>query len=145
VATIFEVANAVNRIDLIALAKQVVAANPEPLLEENRYQLYTGLRPDGGEITPRYRYYWYAEWKHRINPVPGFGIPDLFITGALHDTLKLSTETFMPYFDSVMATYPQIAQYEGIFGVSSTFLRWQYVPKLFSPQLKILIKKILQG
>jgi hypothetical protein len=144
-ATIFEVANAVNRINLIELAKQVVMANAEPILEENRYQLYVGLRPDGSELTPRYYYRWYAEWKHRLNPAPGFGVPDLFITGALHETLTLSPDTFMPYFDSELAGYPQIAQYQGIFGVSSTFLRWQYAPKVFNPQLKILVNKILQG
>lgn len=144
-ATIFQAAAAVNKINLIDLAKQIVTENAEPLLEENRAQLYMGLRPDGNEITPRYHYRWYAEWKHRLNPMPGLGVPDLFLTGQLHETLTLSTETFMPYFNSDMAGYPQIAQYRNIFGVGNTYLKWQYAAKVFNPQLRILVNKILNG
>lgn len=133
-ATLFEVARAFSQVDLMALARQIVMNDAELILEENRAQLYRGEKPDGSDITPRYRFHWYAQWKYKMNTVPGFGTPDLFISGKLHDTLKLSTQTFMPYFDSPIASYPQIAQYEGIFGVSREFLVW-YANQRFISQL----------
>lgn len=52
-----------------------------------RKQLYEGKDATGGRLR-RYRSRLYAEMKNQMNPAPGFGNPDLYLTGAFHRSIR---------------------------------------------------------
>lgn len=61
---------------------------------ELRKQLYAGYNGDGeliGETRP-YQNVVYAEVKHRMNPEPGEGNPDLYVTGQFYGGVKVEYE-----------------------------------------------------
>jgi len=49
-----------------------------------------GYRSDDRLISPMYRSEGYAEFKESINPKPGKGNPDLFVTGEFYNGLFVS-------------------------------------------------------
>ncbi len=63
------------------------------LADVNRKQLMTGRNADGDKVIPDYSKYGgedsYAALKHSMNPVPGFGTPDLYLTGSFHKSIRV--------------------------------------------------------
>lgn len=59
-------------------------------VELQKNQLYHGLNQDGSKIGEErpYRSRQYAKEKHAMNPLPGEGNPDLFLTGETYEGLK---------------------------------------------------------
>lgn len=60
------------------------------ILAFNRGQLYAGQDNKGSLQSPIYAEERYAIHKEEENPVPGLGIPDLFVTGEYYNSLKLT-------------------------------------------------------
>lgn len=59
----------------------------EPLIaDRQRAQMLEGLNSKGQKIR-RYRSNAYAKMKHAMNPVPGFGNWDMYLTGALSKSI----------------------------------------------------------
>jgi len=56
----------------------------------NRGQLHDGQDNTGRLQTRLYKEERYAEYKHELNPVPGFGIPDFFITGDYYNSIQMT-------------------------------------------------------
>lgn len=59
------------------------------ILDKNTGQLERGEDRDGDRLR-QYRSEEYAFEKQRMNPLPGFGNPDLKLTGSFHDKFFLS-------------------------------------------------------
>src|SRR5690348_238105 len=57
-------------------------------IDLNTQQMYEGKNSDGGEIGA-YRSEVYAEMKNQMNSLPGFGVPDLKLTGAFYEGYSL--------------------------------------------------------
>jgi len=55
----------------------------------NRGQLHDGQDNTGHLQSPLYESERYAEHKNEVNPVPGMGVPDFFVTGDYYNSLKL--------------------------------------------------------
>jgi hypothetical protein len=53
-----------------------------------RGQLHYGEDGTGHQISPKYRKEGYAIDKEAMNPVPGLGTPDLFVTGDFYNSIK---------------------------------------------------------
>lgn len=67
----------------------IVKSNEGSILDLLRSQLYQGEAGDG-MISPQYYTMFdtfYAEMKNSMNPAPGFGHPDLFLTGEWYSKL----------------------------------------------------------
>lgn len=56
----------------------------------NRGQLHDGQDNTGHLQSPDYASEKYAEYKNQSNPVPGFGVPDLFITGDYYNSIQMT-------------------------------------------------------
>lgn len=50
----------------------------------NTGQMYEGLDGSGQKISPQYKSPQYAQEKHEMNPLPGYGYPDAHLTGAFY-------------------------------------------------------------
>jgi len=79
----------------------------------------SGINEDGNKITPSYSSGRYALYKRRLNSAPGFGTPDLKLTGRFQNTLKLIfsgstiyTRSSAPYADNLTD------RYKGILGLT---------------------------
>lgn len=96
------------------------AADKEPQLaaDLNRQQLFQkGLKANGERLKP-YRSDYYARRKNRMNPAPGFGNPDAYLTGSLHRGLFVQVKGLSVVFDSTAGTAAFMLKRDGpaIFG-----------------------------
>lgn len=78
--------NKFEKIKVIDIVRDAANNTAEDWAELNREQLLHGLNSQGQPVG-EYRSPVYAEVKNRINPLPGFGVPDLKNTGAFHDAI----------------------------------------------------------
>ena len=87
--TIRSTLNNILALDLAKEGMSVVADMKPDFIQANKEQLLEGRVKDGGKFQQRYASIQYAERKHRMNPTPGKGIPDLYNTGAFFEGFKL--------------------------------------------------------
>lgn len=81
----------VQRLDPEFIGIQVMEDSADEILERNKAQLYRGETTDGGKL-PGYSLRAYAELKHRMNPLPGYGIADHKLTGAYYNAFIATIE-----------------------------------------------------
>ena len=119
--TISEAYENVKRLQLRKQVPIILEQNKEYIADLNRYeQLYK--RSIDSESTPLrlYSSAGYSFEKEKKNPSPGYGRPDLFLTGAFYKGFKV---TIQPQFYLITSTDSKtkklIAKYgENIFGLS---------------------------
>lgn len=63
--------------------QQTLEEKKEDYLDENRKQLYEGFDREGNRLR-KYRSAKYARVKNQMNPRPGLGNPDFYVTGAFY-------------------------------------------------------------
>lgn len=56
----------------------------------NRGQLHDGQDNTGRLQTRLYKDEKYAEYKNEMNPVPGLGVPDFFVTGDYYNSIQMT-------------------------------------------------------
>lgn len=106
-----------------------------------RDQLLSGKANTGKEIEPLYRRRKYADAKHDMNPLPGYGIPDLKLTGSFHRGIdvKAGRESF-----NIISTDKKAIEleqkYSDIFGLGGKF-KSEYIKEKLAPALKKKISK----
>lgn len=81
--TIMDLLDAVERFDPKSSLLDSIIENENSAVEMNRDQLLNG-RDSLGEKLKEYVDDQYAELKQRMNPLPGYGTPDLKLTGDFH-------------------------------------------------------------
>lgn len=85
-------------------------------------QLYAGKTKKGTKIRPGYRNLKYAAAKAAMNPLPGFGTPDLKLTGSFY--AGLDVEVGKDVFDIISKDEkgPMLEnKYPDIFGLGTTY------------------------
>lgn len=70
-------------VDVKDISFQSVSETKEVITDIQREQMFQGLNSKGNQIGS-YASYDYAVEKNDMNPLPGFGIPDLKLTGAFY-------------------------------------------------------------
>jgi hypothetical protein len=87
-ATIDEVLKIYSAIDPVQIAKEIVSANEQNILDLNRNQLRAGSDSDGKPVRPKY-VEWYAKWKsvNKGSQAP-YRTPDLLVTGDFYRTFR---------------------------------------------------------
>lgn len=95
--------------------QQSIETTQGSFIELQKAQLHAGFNEDGSKIgddTP-YASELYAEKKEQQNPLPGFGNPDLFLTGKTYDGIELEIDDNAininsrdPKFAKLNAKYP---------------------------------------
>jgi hypothetical protein len=75
---------AIQSLDLPTIGEQVLENQADIILQRNKDQLYRGETTDGGRLPP-YKSEAYAIEKNILNPLPGLGHADHYLTGAFYE------------------------------------------------------------
>jgi len=109
--------------------------------DQQQQQLFEGKNSKGEEIGA-YRNELYANYKHELNSRPGFGVPDLKLTGNFYRSIQsnVTKDEIETRADGVDYA-PKLEQQYGsvIFGLDDDH-RGVYVEKAFFPKLKETIE-----
>ncbi len=76
------------RVDMSAATRRAAEAAEDDLADLNREQLLSGSGADSKRLRPIYSSDYYARKKHALNPLAGYAIPDLKLTGAFHKSIR---------------------------------------------------------
>ena len=141
-----EVANRLRTLNVRELAADVIIETDKAYLDLNKSQLY--LRGEDSEGNPLRSYYSpaYALYKNKLNSRPGFGTPDLFVTGKFYGGFVLNVVGNDVVADSTDSKTSKLtAQYgEKIFGLqenSKEVYRKEFLLPTFFRKLEALILK----
>jgi len=91
-ATPGEMWTALEELDLKGVVMEALEDQKEDYVKKNLEQLYQGLNPEGEKISPEYVPGPYRRKKNRMNPAPGEGTPDFFLTGAMYDETEAEVD-----------------------------------------------------
>jgi len=129
--TIQDLLDKVESLNLEEAIPQLIRDTDYSIEGYNEHQLLFGIKrdvkspSDKGSIIGRYKNDSYASFKHMKNPDPGFGIPDLFLTGSFQKNMFVIPEGLgfeVDSFDS--KTTELVAKYgQGIFGLTEENLK----------------------
>lgn len=86
----FDLLNRLDVTDLKQIVTLCINQSQYEILAFNRGQLYAGQDNTGSLQSPIYAEERYAIHKEEENPVPGLGIPDLYVSGNYYNSLKLT-------------------------------------------------------
>ena len=118
--TIHELQRRWKQIDLKKAAASIVAEHKKDIADLNREQLMDGVNKEGKKLR-KYRSPKYAARKNRMNPIPGLGNPDLYLTGRFQEAMnvKLNSKTSFEIY-STDSKAPKLTKQYGkeIFGLT---------------------------
>jgi hypothetical protein len=110
------------------------------VVELNREQLESGLNVTGGRFR-QYRNRKYAGMKARMNPKPGYGNPDLKLTGDFWRAFRAEVKGGLEVYSTDPKADDLESRYEGIYGLTAdnlNELRADFLI-LFNEKLKVKI------
>lgn len=89
--------SAINSIDVTLRslddqALRIVAEIQDKITDLNKDQLMQGLDGTGQKLTPKYSRVRYARAKNSVNPLPGYGTPDLKLTGKFYSNFFVTAK-----------------------------------------------------
>lgn len=116
-ATIAEVVSAWASLNLQDEIVKTMSDMSRELADQNRAQLKKGQTAKGGKFK-EYASDNYASVKNRMNPIPGYGNPDLFLRGDFAAGIKLSVGLDGGDMGS---TDGKEARLEGMYGAENIF------------------------
>jgi hypothetical protein len=110
--------------NVTSTAGAVMVEQKADVLQLNKEELYDkGHDSSGVQLLPyadAAKTRGYAEMKHQMNPSPGYGIPDLYLTGSLQSKMDLSVEGENYTIFSEDSKAPKlIKKYGKIFGLTT--------------------------
>ena len=92
-STVADLLDVVEKVNLKEVIDQSINDTKEDYIRLNtEQQLFKGLATDGRQLQPLYKSNSYAKKKNAMNPIPGFGVPDLKLTGSFYANQKLSVQ-----------------------------------------------------
>lgn len=107
--------------NLIPTTAAILNEHGKEIVDLNRNQLFSGRDGYGDALQTyadaRLNENGYAAFKHDLNPAPGFGTPDLKLTGSLYEKMRARVNGATLNLDSEDAKATQLKQKygEGIF------------------------------
>ncbi|MHB9057111.1 MAG: hypothetical protein ACYC2P_13355 [Paludibacteraceae bacterium] len=110
----------VRSIDLPAEVPVIIQATSDKAIELNRQQLYDRSEDKNSMALSLYKWQSYATFKNQMNPKPGLGRPDLFLTGSFQEKMFMEVEKETFNISSKDGkTFDLVKQYgDDIFGLS---------------------------
>lgn len=130
--TILGLKKKVESLNVETVSEEAVSATSENISEENKKQLFEGFDKEQQKLS-EYRNPVYAEVKNRMNPLPGFGNPDLKKTGAFYQGIQVRVEGAVIRTDSSDPKNDALVKkYGDIFGLGGKF-KAEYISKFLRP------------
>lgn len=139
--TIAEMYNRVKRLDLRKQVPILIEQSGDEIIALNQRQLYNNSEDSEGVPLRFYANNGYAFYKERLNSNPGFGKPDLYLTGAFYRGFYLSVTNSTYSINSRDSKTGKLeAKYGKVFGLNSES-KAEYVQRT----LFIGIRKYIEG
>lgn len=141
--TIRELNKKLQSFNIQSEALKAIDKTKDVAVQKNRDQLFLDSQRSDGSYLQKYRdLTFYAVYKHRINPAPGFGAPDLRNTGAFQNRMFAVVRGGFLHIDSKDGKTAKLVDQYGshIFGLTKKSLNeyaTQAVRIEFSSRLKI--------
>lgn len=108
--------------------------------DENKKQLFEGYNREGKRLQ-RYASNKYARVKNEMNPVPGLGNPDLFVTGAFTNSRRITISGNHIVTDFSDSKAPDLLQkYSDIDGLGGQY-RKEFIDKNIRPTFRQIIRE----
>lgn len=138
-----------------SLSEKFKALNTDKVIDEslnetkdefkaiNKQQLKAGKTNTGENVAPKYRSRKYASAKNQMNPLPGLGNPDLFLTGAFYEGIDV--EVGKDVFDIISKDEkgPELEnKYKDIFGLGNNFKK-KYLDEDLGPTVQKKISNFI--
>jgi hypothetical protein len=132
-ATIAGMIRKFESLDAYSIAAEAADETKDNFVSLNAEQMHKGLDSEGEKIG-EYRSELYAEQKHRINPLPGFGFVDLRLTGAFYEGMYMRVEgdSLLEGSEDEKAEGLEEKYGKAIFGLSAPFSR-EYINEFLRP------------
>jgi len=100
-ATVVDLLNSLKQFDLKAAITQSIEETDDAYIELNtQKQLFKGYDSTGSQMQPLYKSPYYAKKKNQMNSAPGYGVPDLKLTGSFYQNMKARVESDALILDS---------------------------------------------
>lgn len=145
-ATIHEKQRLIKLVNLNKIGASIIADSKPELISKNKEQLMDSGVNKLGQKLRRYQSNSYAARKNKLNPFPGFGVPDLYRTGAFQSGFQLrinSVNTF-ELFSTDGKSKQLIEKYgKDIFGLTNES-KAEYRKEVMQPELVKAVKQILK-
>jgi hypothetical protein len=141
--TFTELNQTINRFDADKVVEDVYEETKEPLADLNAVQLLQGLSAKGKNLKS-YANDEYAALKNRMNPLPGYGNPDLRLTGAFYRGIYSSIQggsLSITSSDSKTADLEKKYGELNMFGLSEKY-RIEHVIENIDPAFKKEIERV---
>ena len=142
-ATIRQVYENWKGLDVLQETAQELIGWDEEIIELNKSQLLDDGEDSEGVKLKEYSDYYYANRKHKRNPSPGFGVPDLYDKGDFYDGFKMKLNNKKSYdiFSTDSKNNKLVKQYgKKIFGLNWVN-RLEFIRDIFREALIERIKK----
>lgn len=141
--TITSLYQKVQSLDTNQIITNSLEQTKEAIANLNVEQMHKGLNANGEPIGA-YRNEVYAEIKHRLNPLPGFGVPDLKLTGAFYQATSASISGDRIITDSGDSKSAKLQAKYGkqIFGLSGVYKR-EYLNESLGPTFRKSITSVI--
>ena len=87
-----KIISGIKSLDIKQMLYEVLDQTDTILTDLNKEQLYSGFDSEGQRLS-EYKQKEYSLFKNELNPAPGLGNPDLYVTGAFYDSFKIRIES----------------------------------------------------
>jgi len=99
-ATVAEMLRRMEAINLTAETEDAIQQNQVAIADLNREQLFKEGIDSTGKKLSKYKNEKYALKKNLMNPLPGLGNPDFYVTGAFQKSIYVSAHDNQVVFDA---------------------------------------------
>ena len=90
-ATVADLLESVEKVDLTIIIEATIEETAADYIRLNtEEQLFKGIDANGAQLQPLYKSKSYAKKKNEMNATPGYGVPDLKLTGSFYKSQKLA-------------------------------------------------------
>ena len=131
-------------LDLQKTLSESISETKEDLAESNRTQMYWGFDSTGALIGEKHPYLStvYALRKEEMNPLPGFGKPDLYLTGTFNKSIKvdINSDTYKFTADDPNGLLDSDRYGDDVLGLNEQF-KTDYVTEFLEPAFNEKIKQ----
>lgn len=140
--TITQLSENFKKLDTSEVIRESFLETTEKFTELQKDQLRSGKTSKGESIKPGYRSGKYAKVKAEMNPLPGLGNPDLFLTGKFYSGIDAEPGKDLIKIISRDSKGPDLeAKYPDIFGLGSIYKN-QYITESLKPLVTEKISKV---
>lgn len=128
-------------LDTDTVVRRSLENTTEQLANTQAEQMMRGLDANGNPIG-QYRSPVYAEVKNRMNPLPGFGVPDLKLTGAFYRgiTAKVSGELVITDSTDPKSADLQKKYGKEVFGLDGQY-KGEFIREALRPEFGALMEQ----